>query len=44
MIGGYRLLTAQGYNEEKMPTYTRFSNFPNQLNLSDIFGALSFFL
>lgn len=44
MIGGYRLLTAQGYNEEEMPAYAKFSNFPNQLNLSDIFGALSFFL
>lgn len=44
MIGGYRLLTAQGYNEEEMPAYTRFSNFSNRLNLSDIFGTLSFFL
>lgn len=44
MIGGYRLLTTQGYNEEEMPTYTRFSNFSNRLNLSDIFGTLSFFL
>lgn len=44
MIGGYRLLTTQGYNEEEMPTYARFSNFSNQLNLSDIFGTLSFFL
>lgn len=44
MIGGYRLLTAQGYNEEEMPTYTKFSNFPNRLNLSYIFGTLSFFL
>lgn len=44
MIGGYRLLTAQGYNEEEMPAYAKFSNFSNQLNLSDIFGALSFFL
>ena len=44
MIGAYRLLTAQGYNEEEMPAYTRFSNIPNRLNLSDIFGTLSFFL
>lgn len=44
MIGAYRLLTAQGYNEEEMPAYTRFSNISNRLNLSDIFGTLSFFL